>query len=91
MIFDIYIEFYNYYKKATFYCRVPKHIFLHFTDLFGNPLAQDYDYRNYVIHNIKSLQRLDRRGNCYILLNYVRVYFPQQLIFFAIEICLQKF
>ena len=30
-------------------------------NLFGNPLAQDYDYRNYVIHNIKSLQRLDRR------------------------------
>lgn len=35
---------------------------LHSADLFGNPLAQDYDYRNYVIHNIKSLQRLDRRG-----------------------------
>ena len=34
----------------------------HFLDLFGNPLAQDYDYRNYVIHNIKSLERLDRRG-----------------------------
>ena len=33
-----------------------------FLDLFGNPLAQDYDYRNYVIHNIESLQRLDRRG-----------------------------
>ena len=25
-------------------------------------MAQDYDYRNYVIHNIKSLQRLDREG-----------------------------
>ena len=38
-------------------------MFFPFADLFGNPLAQDYDYRNYVIHNIKSLQRLDRRGN----------------------------
>ncbi|XP_028401678.1 leucine-rich repeat-containing protein 72-like [Dendronephthya gigantea] len=34
---------------------------LHVLNLFGNPLAQDYDYRNYVIFNIKSLQRLDRR------------------------------
>ncbi|XP_046852740.1 leucine-rich repeat-containing protein 72-like [Xenia sp. Carnegie-2017] len=30
-------------------------------NLFGNPLAQDYCYRNYVINGIRSLHCLDRR------------------------------
>ncbi|XP_048584218.1 leucine-rich repeat-containing protein 72 isoform X2 [Nematostella vectensis] len=34
---------------------------LHDLNLFNNPLAQDYDYRSYVIHRIKSLKILDRR------------------------------
>eukprot|EP00794_Sanderia_malayensis_P017028 gene17028-18742_t len=31
-------------------------------NLFGNPLTQDYDYRIYVIHTIKSLKILDRQA-----------------------------
>jgi len=31
-------------------------------NLFGNPLAQDYDYRAYVIFNVKSLDLLDRKA-----------------------------
>ncbi|XP_029194838.1 leucine-rich repeat-containing protein 72-like isoform X3 [Acropora millepora] len=30
-------------------------------NLFANPLAQDYDYRSYVIHHVPSLQLLDRK------------------------------
>ncbi|XP_074624747.1 leucine-rich repeat-containing protein 72-like isoform X1 [Acropora palmata] len=30
-------------------------------NLFANPLAQDYDYRSYVIHHVTSLQLLDRK------------------------------
>jgi len=30
--------------------------------LFNNPLAEEYDYRNYVIQNIKSLELFDRKG-----------------------------
>lgn len=31
-------------------------------DLFANPLAQDYDYRSYIIHHVPSVDLLDRKG-----------------------------
>lgn len=33
-----------------------------FIDLFGNPLAQEYDYRSYVVHHLPSVELLDRKG-----------------------------
>ena len=33
-------------------------------DLFNNPLAQEPEYRQYVIHHVPSVQLLDRRGGC---------------------------
>lgn len=30
-------------------------------NLFANPLAQDYDYRSYVIHHLPSIELLDRK------------------------------
>lgn len=36
--------------------------FLKTLNLFANPLAQDYDYRSYVVHHVPSLQLLDRKG-----------------------------
>ncbi|XP_064907298.1 leucine-rich repeat-containing protein 72 isoform X6 [Columba livia] len=37
-------------------------ISLHTLNLFHNPLAQDADYRLYVIHALPSVQLLDRKG-----------------------------
>lgn len=30
-------------------------------NLFGNPLAQEYDYRSYVVHHLPSVELLDRK------------------------------
>ena len=42
--------------------KIPNDLLI-FTDLFGNPLAQDYDYRSYVIYYVSSVELLDRQGN----------------------------
>ena len=31
-------------------------------DLFNNPIAQESEYRVYVVHHVPSLQLLDRHG-----------------------------
>ena len=40
------------------------------TDLFMNPLTQEYNYRAYTIDNIKSLELLDRKS-MYLYVKYV--------------------
>ena len=33
-----------------------------FTDLFDNPVAQEPEYRLYVIHHVPTVELLDRQG-----------------------------
>lgn len=39
--------------------------FFIFTDLFNNPVAQEPDYRIFVVNSIPSIQLLDRQGSPY--------------------------
>lgn len=44
---------------------VDKRVGFFFTDLFNNPVAQEPDYRIFVVNSIPSIQLLDRQGSPY--------------------------
>ena len=37
-------------------------------DLFDNPIAQESEYRAYVVHHIPSVELLDRKGEFHLFL-----------------------
>lgn len=62
LTFNTYIWSFQQFKLTNGVINLQYYGTLFSSDLFANPLAQDYDYRSYVVHHVPSVELLDRKG-----------------------------